>query len=68
VHHGPADADYAWDHKYAADQHVAVILGPSCECEPGKQYKVDVDRKTFVETTGGEQGVNFGFGRTGKLP
>ncbi len=68
VHSGPADPDYEWDHKYGAHQHVAIIRTSSYECAPGKQYKIDTARKVLVECASDEQGVNFGFGRTGSMP
>ena len=67
VYHRATDTSYSPDH-IAGDKHVAVITGSFDKCEPMKQYKVDVRRKTLVEAAVGEQGVQFGFGRTGRLP
>jgi len=48
------------------DEHVAVIAVPSGSVEPGKRYKVDVNRKVLVPTEGKEGGVGFGAGPTGR--
>jgi hypothetical protein len=48
-----------------SDEHVATITVPYDAVEPGKQYKVDVSRKTLVATEG-KGGVGFGFGVTAR--
>lgn len=68
VHNGPADPNYVWDHKYGAHENVAVMKMPSYGRAHGKKYKIDVSRKALVECASDEQGVSFGFGRTGRMP
>ena len=68
VHSGPADATYRWNHKYGAQEHMAVIRTPAVECSAGKRYKIDLCHKTLVECTPDEHGVSFGFGRTASMP
>ncbi len=64
VHLGPADPKYEWKPKFDPYLDVAILRGPSPECGQGKQYAVDTAHKTVVEVTG-EQGISFGFGKTG---
>jgi hypothetical protein len=71
VHHGTSDIDHARQraqiHSKIAGERMAVIAVPFHVCETGKQYMIDIDRKTLIETTADEQGISFGFGRTGSL-
>jgi hypothetical protein len=69
VHHGAANASEVEesvqnDANITADD-IAVIAVPYDAIEQGKQYRVDVDRNTLVETTAG-QGVGFAFGEGGQ--
>ena len=68
VHSGPADANYRWNHRYGAHEHIAVIRNPAFKCAHGKRYKIDTHHKTLVECAPDEHGVSFGFGRTGSMP
>ena len=66
VHHGPADPEYAWNPKLDPDLHLAILRGPFPECSEGNRYAVDTTHKKLVEVSG-EQGINFGFGKTGEI-
>jgi hypothetical protein len=69
VHHGATNANEVEesvqnDANIMAED-VAVITVPYNAIESGKQYRVDVDRNTLVETSAG-QGVGFTFGEGGQ--
>ena len=71
AHYGATDATHA---RHTAQTrsgvegaHIGVIEVPSRAHERGKHYKVDTRSKTLVESAVGEDGVGFGFGRTGRV-
>ena len=76
IHHGYVDAGHALqrveqfakarDFAKIGKEHIAVITVSSEAFQRGKHYKVDVSRRTLLETTVGEGGVGFSFGPTGR--
>jgi hypothetical protein len=69
AHHGAVDhgrvRQSAQLHSKIDDKHIELITVNPYDLEKGKQYKVDLSRKSLVPTAVGETGVWFGFGTTG---